>query len=112
MKKVIFSVAVALFVAGCSYQNAPKEPTQQAVVKEDVINFVGPYDLILELRSSDNWESATLADNSDAVYKLKRAPSGSGIYLENEDGVSIHFKENYGIVELVKGKPINVDIIK
>ena len=35
-----------------------------------------------------------MVDNSDTVYHLKRAVSGSGILLSNDDGVSIHFKNS------------------
>ena len=73
-----------------------------------VINFTGPMDLTVELKSSDNFETAEMTDNSGKVYHLKRAISGSGMRLANNDGVSIHFKAGEGIVEFMKDKPISI----
>lgn len=46
------------------------------------------------------------------AYHLKRAVSGSGILLSNDDGVSIHFKGGEGVLELVKDQPINITEFK
>ena len=69
-------------------------------------------DLTVELKSSDNFETAEMTDNSGKVYHLKRAISGSGMRLANDDGVSIHFKAGDGVVELVPGKPISITEFK
>lgn len=84
----------------------------QTAQAEQELHFTGPNDLTLTLKTTDNFETAQLQDNSDKTYQLKRAVSGSGVRLANEDGVSIHFKNfdglNEGTVELVKGKPIEI----
>ena len=86
------------------------------VTLAQTIHFVGPNDLDLTLKTSDNFETATLTDNSDAQYELKSVISGSGIRLANDAGVQIHFKEtagaNEGFVELVKDKPIDIKEFK
>ncbi len=111
---------------GCADKKAPSEQnvatesttataqTNDVAVAQDeqVIHFTGPQDLTLELKTKDNFETAQLTDNSDRVYELKRAVSGSGVRLANDQGVSIHFKNfngvNEGTVELVKDKPISI----
>ena len=64
--------------------------------------------LTIQLKSSDNFETAVMTDNSDRAMHLKAAIAASGVRLTNDDGVSIHFKNGEGVVELVKGKPINI----
>lgn len=94
----------------------PKAQDVATAQAEQVINFTGPNDLTLELKSNDNFETAQLTDNSDATYQLKRAVSASGVRLANDEGVSIHFKNfnglNEGSVELVKDKPIDIKEFK
>ena len=53
-----------------------------------------------------------MIDGSGKVYHLKRAVSGSGVRLANDDGVSIHFKGGEGIVEFEKDKPISITEVK
>lgn len=88
------------------------QATASAPVEAQVINFTGPMDLTIELKSSDNFETADLTDNSGKVHHLTRAVSGSGVRLANDEGVSIHFKAGEGVVELVKDKPINITEFK
>lgn len=110
LKYLISSALVlALALVGCS-QNPQQEKAQvsTAPTQTQVIHFVGPMDLTLQLKSSDNFETAEMTDNSDRVIQLKAAVSGSGMRLANEDGVSIHFKNGEGIVEFIKDKPIHI----
>lgn len=93
--------------------NAPVDQVADAV---KTINFTGPQDLTLELKTTDNFETAQLTDNSDKTHELKRVVSGSGIKLANDDGVSIHFKDFNGVmegtVELVRDKGIEIKEFK
>ncbi|SPL72605.1 hypothetical protein [Acinetobacter stercoris] len=85
---------------------------QSNVTTSQVVNFTGPNDLTIELKTSDNFETAEMTDNSDKTYHLKRAVSGSGVRLANDEGVSIHFKGSEGSVELVPGKSIEIKELK
>ena len=112
MKYVLGAALLGLAITGCT-ANQNKDVSQEKVVsstpaKTQVINFTGPMDLTVELKSSDNFETAEMTDNSGKVYHLKRAISGSGMRLANSDGVSIHFKAGEGIVEFMKDKPISI----
>lgn len=112
MKYLIGTSIIALILTGCnSYPT--KDVTQEnsvssATPETQIINFVGPMDLTIQLKSSDNFETAEMTDNSGKVYHLKNVVAGSGVRLANNQGVSIHFKRGEGIVELVKGKPISI----
>lgn len=126
MKYILTATFLTLAMVGCADKKAPSEQnvatesttataqTNDVAVAQDeqVIHFTGPQDLTLELKTKDNYETAQLTDNSDRVYELKRAVSGSGVRLTNDQGVSIHFKNfngvNEGTVELVKDKPISI----
>lgn len=126
MKYILTATFLTLALVGCADKKAPSEQnvateattataqTNDVAVAQDeqVIHFTGPQDLSLELKTKDNFETAQLTDNSDRVYELKRAVSGSGVRLANDQGVSIHFKNfngvNEGTVELVKDKPISI----
>lgn len=116
MKPLLVSSLLALALVGCSTMSenkAPKEnvsSTQPA--QTQVINFTGPMDLVVTLKSSDNFETAEMTDNSDRVYKMKQVPAASGVRLESNDGASIHFKGSEGMVEFVKGKPIEIKEFK
>ena len=88
----------------------------QTAQAEQEIHFTGPNDLTIALKTTDNFETAQLSDNSDKTHELKRVISGSGIKLANDHGVSIHFKGTdtgmQGTVELVKDKPIEIKEFK
>ncbi|MDM1279060.1 hypothetical protein HXZ65_12485 [Acinetobacter indicus] len=117
MKYVLGASLVALAITGCTSTTPQNEVVQEKVVSNapadtQVVYFSGPMDLALELKSSDNFETAQLTDNSGKVYHLKRAVSGSGVRLANDDGVSIHFKGGEGIVEFEKDKPISITEVK
>lgn len=107
-------IALALALTGCNSSpipsNQPVEsvPSTPAENQTQIVNFVGPMDLTIQLKSSDNFETATMTDNSDRVIHLKAAVAASGVRLANDDGVSIHFKNGEGVVEFVKDKPIHI----
>ena len=94
--------------------STPLEDAQVATSTPEVkvIHFTGPQDLTLELKSDDDFETAQLTDNSDQTYELKAVVSASGLKMANAEGVSIHFKNGEGIVELVKDKPIEIKEFK
>ncbi|WP_180039447.1 MULTISPECIES: hypothetical protein [unclassified Acinetobacter] len=126
MKYILSAAVFSLALIGCADKKATVEntvstepasattPSNDIAIAQDeqVIHFTGPQDLTIELKTKDNFETAQLTDNSDRVYELKRAVSGSGVRLANDQGVSIHFKNfngvNEGTVELVKDKPIEI----
>lgn len=104
--------AIALALTGCNSSpiqpTKPVESTPSTPAETQVINFVGPMGLTIQLKSSDNFETAVMTDNSDRAMHLKAAIAASGVRLTSDDGVSIHFKNGEGVVELVKGRPINI----
>lgn len=112
MKTLICASLVAVALTGCNLlptKTAETTEVSESVVAEtQVINFTGPMDLTIQLKSSDNFETAEMADNSDRVYHLKQTVAASGVRLANDAGVSIHFKSGEGVVELVEGQPINI----
>lgn len=118
MKYLISSslIAIALTLTGCNsspiQSTKPVESTPSTPAETQVINFVGPMDLTIQLKSSDNFETAEMIDNSGRVIHLKAAVSGSGMRLANDDGVSIHFKNGEGIVEFIKDKSISITEVK
>lgn len=116
MKYLLGAILLGLALTGCTStpQNevVQDKMTNNTPANTQVIYFTGPMDLTLELKSSDNFETAQMTDNSGKNYHLKRAVSGSGVRLANDDGVSIHFKAGDGVVELVPGKPISITEFK
>ena len=115
--KYILGIALLGFALSACTTNHSKDVSQEKVVSNapadtQVVYFSGPMDLALELKSSDNFETAQMTDNSGKIYHLKRAVSGSGVRLANDDGVSIHFKGGEGIVEFEKDKPISITEVK
>lgn len=132
MKKILATAVMAsLILMGCnqSKNDTPTEintaqPQAQTsntastdALQKQEIHFTGPYDLTITLQTNDNFETATMTDNSDKTYQLKRTISANGIRLENtDDGVMIHFKAtdhgNEGFVELVKDKSIEIKEFK
>lgn len=112
MKSLIGSSLILLALAGCSSYPAKNTNQQNSIpsapIETQVINFVGPMDLTIQLKSSDNFETAEMIDNSGRVHHLKQTVAASGVRLANDQGVSIHFKRGEGIVELIKDKPISI----
>ena len=141
MKYLLTTAMLGLALVGCADKKEVTEPTSaeqttnatvtnpttntanetaiaidQTAQSEQEIHFTGPNDLTIALKTTDNFETAALTDNSDQTYQLKRVVSGSGDRQANEAGVSIHFKNfdglNEGTVELVKDKPIEIKEFK
>ena len=137
MKKLVFAAIFGLIMIGCTdkkketveqshaesahneqatvataSQDVPAIAAEQSIPAEQTLHFTGPHDLTLKLKTIDNFQTAEMTDNSDKVYQLKQAVSGSGIRLEGENGVFIHFKNfngvNEGTVEFVKDQPIEI----
>lgn len=88
-----------------------KETNQEITLESEnqVINLVGAYDLTVTLSTNDGWRTAELIDDSDRVYVLNRKETKEGIYLTNDEGVSIRLKGGKGILILNNGNEINVE---
>ena len=118
MKYLIGSslIATALTLTGCNSSpiqpTKPVESTPSTPAETQVINFVGPMGLTIQLKSSDNFETAELIDNTGKTYQLKAVVAASGIKMANDEGVSIHFKKGEGIVEFKKDQPINIQEVQ
>ncbi|WP_216936285.1 MULTISPECIES: MliC family protein [unclassified Acinetobacter] len=116
MKYLLGSFFLALVLTGCNSYPTHESPSltlnANTTIETQVINFVGPMDLTIQLKSSDNFETAEMIDNSGKVHHLKQTVAASGVRLANDEGVSIHFKRGEGVVELVKGKPISITEFK
>lgn len=132
MKYLCAGLAVSLALVGCNAkESAQKEGIEPAVVSSvveqsvsettttageqqalSIIHFSGADHLKLELKSSDNFETAELIDNTGKTYQLKAVVAASGIKMANDEGVSIHFKKGEGIVEFKKDQPINIQEVQ
>ena len=111
MKKSLLAlplVVLALSACNATQHHSPANTPAAAVPNTQVLNFVGPMDLTIRLESKDNFETAIMQDNSDRQFQMRSVPAASGIRMENGQGVSIHFKNGDGTVELVPGKPISI----
>lgn len=116
MKYFLSLTLLVLAMTGCA--SSPKTETLQDKATSNtsadtqVLKFSGPNGLLIFLKSSDNFETALMTDNSGMVYRLKQTVAGSGIRLANNNGVSIHFKRGEGVVEFVKDQPISITEVK
>ncbi|NNP73628.1 hypothetical protein A7P53_00975 [Acinetobacter defluvii] len=116
MKYFLSLTLLVLTMTGCT--SSPKTETLQDKATSNtsadtqVLTFSGPNGLLIFLKSSDNFETALMTDNSGVVYGLKQTVAGSGIRLANNNGVSIHFKRGEGVVEFVKDQPISITEVK
>lgn len=116
MKYVLAIPLIALALAGCNATQAPKPSSTKdkvvAALHTKVVHFVGPMDLTIKLKTTDNFETAVMTDNSDRTFQMKSVPAASGIRMTDGKGASIHFKKGEGVVELVKGRPIDIKEFK
>ena len=116
MKNALGATLVTLALVGCTSTPTGKVTQENTssnnAVETQVIHFTGPMDLTIELKSSDNFETAMMTDNSDRTFMLKSAPAASGMFMTDGKGVSIHIKGSEGIVEFVKDKPIQITEFK
>lgn len=96
---------------------ATSEPTSSVeassvAAAEVVIKYQDKNKKTYELKSLDNFETATLTDSEGKTYALKEAMAGSGMRLEGQDGIYIHTKGEQGTLELVKNQPIDITEVK
>lgn len=102
MKKLLLATPAFLILAACATQNGG----------EQKVDYVCPLDTNFTVVYSADGETATLYDQADRVTKLTIAPAASGAYYKNEEGVSIHVKNDDAVVEFVKDRPINCTVWK
>ncbi len=123
MFKVLSCAALALFLLGCGSNQLRQSPdsamnkqaqSEKTITQENAktFYFVDDKGKKLSLSSNDDFNTAVLKDDSGKSYDLKRERAADGIYMENKDGVSIHFKKGEGIVEFSKYKSIPITEVK
>ena len=115
MKKSLIAlplIVMALAACNATQPQTSTPPTSHAAASSQVLNFVGPMDLTITLQSNDNFETAIMNDNSDRQFQMRSVPAASGVRMSNGQGVTIHFKNGDGTVELVPGKPISIKEFK
>lgn len=96
MKKILFIFGVLGILGGCtsvSTQNKFPQNNQEMIVN-------GKNGYIGKLITKDNWESAIFIEGKNKS-ELVRMISGDGIKMGNNN-MSIHFKNNIGILERKK----------
>ena len=119
MFKVLSCAALALVLLGCGSNQLRQSPdsamnkqaqSEKTITKENAKTFYFIDDKGKKLSLSSN--DAVLKDDSGKSYNLKRDRAADGIYMDNKDGVSIHFKKGEGIVEFSKYKSIPITEVK
>lgn len=114
---LISTILTAATLAGCNAKE--KAPATEAVASapvtahanestEKTVKYLNKDNQIFTLKTTDNFETATLEDSQGNSYALKNGHAASGVLLEGENGVSIHTKGQEGFIELTKGKIINI----
>jgi hypothetical protein len=116
MKYFLSLTLLVLAMTGCTSSSKTEtlqdKATRNTSADTQVLKFSGPNGLLIFLKSSDNFETALMTDNSGMVYRKKQTVAGSGIREANNNGVSIHFKRGEGVVEFVKDQPISITEVK
>ncbi|MBA5701209.1 hypothetical protein HCY58_12545 [Acinetobacter radioresistens] len=79
--------------------------------EEQVLKFIDPDNIVIILKTTNNFETAELTDQRGIVYYLKRVKTKNGIRLENGN-TSIHFNSGSGILKIGQGRPIKVIEVK
>ncbi|MCK4080984.1 hypothetical protein KTI59_06190 [Acinetobacter radioresistens] len=79
--------------------------------EEQVLKFIDPDNIVIILKTTNNFETAELTDQRGIVYYLKRVKTKNGIRLEN-GSTSIHFNSGSGILKIGQGHPIKVIEVK
>jgi len=79
--------------------------------EEQVLKFIDPDNIVVTLKTTNNFETAELTDQRGIVYYLKRVKTKNGIRLENGN-TSIHFNSGSGILKIGQGRPIKVIEVK
>lgn len=107
---LISTILMAAVLAGCNAkEKAPAAEAAQANEStEKTVKYLSKDNQIFTLKTTDNFETATLEDSQGNSYALKNGHAASGVLLEGENGVSIHTKGQEGFIELTKGKIINI----
>ena len=117
MSKILSCAAALLLLAGCASKQLRQSPEDAineqnhttATTKMEVLNFKTENGKKLSLASNDLFDTAVLTDSEGKTHNLTRQRSASGIYMENDKGVSIHFKEGgEGIVEFSKYNSLSI----
>lgn len=114
---LISTILTAATLAGCNAKE--KAPATEAAASapvaahanestEKTVKYLNKDNQIFTLKTTDNFETATLEDSQGNSYALKNGHAASGVLLEGENGVSIHTKGQEGFIELTKGKIINI----
>ncbi len=79
--------------------------------EEQVLKFIDPDNIVIILKTTNNFETAELTDQRGIVYYLKRVKTKNGIRLENGN-TSLHFNSGSGILKIGQGRPIKVIEVK
>ena len=93
---------------------ATQMPSKQVInmnEEEQVLKFIDPDNIVVTLKTTNNFENAELTDQRGIVYYLKRVKTKNGIRLENGN-TSIHFNSGSGILKIGQGRPIKVIEVK
>ena len=119
IKSILIILAMSTLLISCNSKekDTKVEETKQEVTLEtenqvnetEVIYLVGDYDLTVTLSTNDGWKTAELVDNSEKLHVLNQKETEEGIYLANDEGVSIRLKEGKGTLILNNGNEINVE---
>lgn len=122
MKYGLVLSLVALTLAGCNdtqgtqstqgTQTPADTVVSEAAAPNQVLHFVGPMDLTIQLQSSDNFATAVMSDNADRSFHMKAAPAASGMRMTDGKNATIHIKGDEGTVEFVKDTPISIKEFK
>ena len=87
----------------------PGLTAQPAKGAQQILLFTGPMDLTIRLSTDDNFATAVMTDNSELALQMHRVRSGSGIRLENGEGVAIEFKNGVGTMEFSPDDVIDIE---
>ncbi|MEN8976697.1 NADPH-dependent 7-cyano-7-deazaguanine reductase [Acinetobacter baumannii] len=114
---LISTILTAAALAGCNAKEkasateaAASAPAQvnSNEANEKTFKYLTEDKQIFTLKTTDNFETATLEDSQGISYTLKNGHAASGILLEGENGVFIHTKGDEGIISLGKDKQFHV----
>lgn len=119
---LIITILTTAVLAGCNEKqktssansgtntSATQSNTNNSTDKS--VKYVTEDKQVFILKTNDNFTTATLIDSHGYNYMLKAVPAASGMYLEGENGVSIHTKGKEGYIELPKGKTFYIKEIQ
>lgn len=87
----------------------PDLSEQTAQRAPQIVLFTGPMDMTIRLSTDDNFATAVMIVDSEHALQMHRVRSGSGIRLENGEGVAIEFKNGVGTVEFSPDDVIDIE---